>query len=146
MSKKKRSRQKHEQKIEAGMRAHAAEIIEDTEEFLEWASPRDISEALAETGVSTTNRAAIESILDRALLNMINEKPDTRTVSQRGLYALIDQWKAELALKALPRNFDDLVFLLQMAQHFVLEWAAKHLDVSSDELREIVTRQESQPI
>jgi len=136
---KKRSRKLQEQRMEQRKTEFmdwVQDAVDDADEFLATATPFEISQTLAEIGVSTSHRAGIEETLIRAAgeLTQIGASPDEMI---RGfLTRIVDHWKSELQAKGKSADMEDLVFLFQAARHFTLNWVKVRMRADANEALE----------
>lgn len=113
MSKRKKHRKQQEQLFEEFAGA-LEDAQEDALDFIETATPFEISETLAEMGASTVHRAGIESFLKNWQPNQADPGLDTP------YEALVVHWLKEIEHKRGPNTVDmeDDVLLLEIARYF----------------------------
>ena len=111
----------------------AQDAVDDADEFLETATPFEISRTLAEIGVSTSYRAGIEDVLKRAADEFIKVGASPDEMVRGFLIQVVDQWKSELRAKGKSADMEDLVFLFQAAQHFTLNWVKDRMRADANE-------------
>lgn len=114
----------------------AQDAIDDADEFLENATPFEISRTLAEIGVSTSHRAGIEEILNRAVGEFTQAGASPDEMVRGFLTGVVDHWKSELQVKGKSADMEDLVFLFQAAQHFTLNWVKVRMRADANEVLE----------
>ena len=85
------------------------------QEFLDEASPFELSHALADLGVTTAHREGIFAALDRACPNQSFTVP----LAPDKLYEL---WKQEIAQKKRTLGFEEAILLLEATKHWVMLW------------------------
>jgi hypothetical protein len=99
--------------------------LEEARTFFESATPLEVSTALTEIGISTAHRSGIAELLDQATQHLLDPTPITGDRKEYLLHALTDRWIVEICRKGHGSKvrFEDRVFLIEAAQHCVVNWA-----------------------
>jgi hypothetical protein len=135
---KKRDRKlrEHQKREKAEFMEWAKDAADDADEFLETATPFEISRSLAEIGVSTTHRSGIEEILSNIVNELHNQDAPPEAIVREMLTGLVSHWKSELKSKDKSVDLEDLVFLLQTAQHYALKWVSTRIRLDQADIPE----------
>lgn len=110
----------------------AQDVMDDVDDFLETATPFEISKALTEIGVSTSHRAGIEEILQQTANERVNSGMQPEEMVREFVTHLLNHWKSELKLKDRSTDMDDFVFLLRTAWYFTCQWITTQVRISAN--------------
>lgn len=105
----------------------ASDALEDAQEFLNSATPFEISRALSEIGVSTTHRKGIEDILEEAVNDPDQSKLPPAEIIRGFLTHLLNRWKSEIQAKNREYDLDDFALLAETARYYAIPWVATKL-------------------
>ena len=113
VSKKKRERKELKASI-VGFASAVKDTLEEVRDFIYSATPFEISSELALLGVSTTGRVEVEHFLK--IWTPSPSDPDLTTPYE----ALAEKWILEVEKKNREIDFDDDVFMTEVARFFWL--------------------------
>jgi hypothetical protein len=119
-----KAERKYRQEAIKDIRFRMDEAISEAESFFETACPFETSVALTEIGVSTAHRSGIEAVLDHTWEMLRSQDFDPAERGKSLIAALKDLWEEEIRAKGRDRVFEDRIFLIAAAQHFVSAWAS----------------------
>lgn len=95
--------------------------VEMAEDFLEEATPYELSLALTDLGVSTAHRDGIFKALDLAC-------PNHSFTTPPAFDALFQLWKKEAEAKQRVLGFDETILLLEASKHWVMIWRIEYAE------------------
>jgi hypothetical protein len=140
MSKKKRIEKKIDHEIAEDL---FQELKAEALDFLEEATPFEISYELTQRGISTAHKEGIFLLLDANLQSQFAKNQTYSASNDKSQEVIAQTWRKEIESKGRKLTFDDLAFLSVAATHFSMDWSLSRLEMSEARIEELEAAQKS---